>query len=121
MMNRRTEPSGARLELRRSRRVPAQLPVVVYGKTTDGNSFADPTRAVVLSAHGCLITLSASVRLGEKLILRNIANRGEQNCRVVYLGEKHGGRTEVGLRFKSAAPQFWGLEHTPPDWKKFLS
>jgi hypothetical protein len=35
----------------------------------------------------------------------------------VYLGEKHGGRTEVGLRFKSAAPQFWGLEHTPTDWR----
>ncbi len=121
MTNRRTEPNGARLDLRRSKRVPAQLPVVVYGKTTDGNPFADPTRAVVLSAHGCLITLSASVRLGEKLILRNVASRGEQDCRVVYLGEKHGGRTEVGLRFKSAAPQFWGLEHTPPDWKKVLS
>jgi hypothetical protein len=121
MTNRRTEPNGVRFDLRRSKRVPAQLPVVVYGKTTDGNPFADPTRAVVLSAHGCLITLSASVRLGEKLILRNVVSRGEQDCRVVYLGEKHGGRTEVGLRFKSAAPQFWGLEHTPTDWKEVSS
>jgi hypothetical protein len=120
-MNRRTELNGARFDLRRSTRVPAQLPVVVYGKTTDGIPFANPTRAVVLSAHGCLITLSTSVRLGEKLILRNVAYRGEQDCRVVYLGEKHGGRTEVGLRFKYAAPQFWGLEHTPPDWKEVLS
>jgi hypothetical protein len=121
MMNRRTEPNRARFDLRRSRRVPAQLPVVVQGKSTDGLPFADPTRAVVLSAHGCLITLSESVRLGEKLILRNVANREEQDCRVVYLGEKHGGRTEVGLRFKSAAPQFWGLEHTPQDWKEVLN
>ena len=116
-MNRRIEPNGARFDLRRSRRVPAQLPVVAQGKSTHGIPFADPTRAVVLSAHGCLITLSASVRLGESLILRNLANRKEQDCRVVYLGEKQGGRTEVGLRFKTAAPQFWGLEHPPRDWK----
>lgn len=121
MMKRRTEPNGARLDLRRSRRVPAQLPVVVQGKSTEGIPFADPTRAVVLGAHGCLITLSESVRLGERLILRNVANREEQDCRVVYLGEQQGGRTEVGLRFKTAAPQFWGLEHPPPDWKEVLS
>ena len=77
----------------------------------------DPTRAIVLSAHGCLITLSASVRLGEMLILRNVANCEEQDCRVVYQGEKQGGRTEVGLRLKTAAPQFWGFEHSPPEWR----
>src|SRR5713226_8093423 len=115
MPNRRTELNGATSDLRRSRRVPAQLPVVVQGRSTDGIPFADPTRAVVLSAHGCLITLSESVKLGERLILRNEANREEQDCRVVYLGERQGSRTEVGLRFKAAAPQFWGLEHTPPD------
>jgi PilZ domain-containing protein len=116
-MNRRSGSNGARFDFRRSKRVPAQLPVVVQGKSTDGSAFTDPTRAVVLSAHGCLITLSASVRLGERLILRNVANREEQDCRVVYLGEKHGGRTEVGLRFKAAAPQFWGLDHSLRDWR----
>jgi PilZ domain-containing protein len=120
-MNRRVELDGARLDLRRSSRVPAQLPVVVQGKSTNGVPFANPTRAVVLSAHGCLITLSESVRLGERLILQNVANREEQDCRVVYVGEKHGGRAEVGLRFKTAAPQFWSLEHAPSDWKKIRS
>ena len=120
-MNRRTEPNEIRSHLRRSQRVHAQLPVVAQGKSTDETPFADPTRAVVLSAHGCLITLSACVRLGESLILQNVANRKEQDCRVVYLGEKQGGRTEVGLRFKTAAPQFWGLEHPPRDWKVVLS
>ena len=120
-MNRRTDLDEARFDLRRSTRVPAQLPVVVQGKSADGRPFAGPTRAVVLSAHGCLITLSESVRLGEKLILRNVATREEQDCRIVYLGEKHGGRAEVGLRFKTAAPQFWSLEHTPADWKRASS
>lgn len=120
-MNQPAGPNHARSDLRRSQRVNAQLPVVVQGKSRDEIPFADPTRAVVLSAHGCLITLSTRVNLGQRLILRNVANREEQNCRVVFLGEKHGGRTEVGLRFKTAAPQFWGLEHTPADWKAVLS
>ena len=122
MVNRPTEPNRVRFDFRRrSQRVPAQLPVVVEGKLTDETPFADPTRPIVLSAHGCLITLSASVRLGDGLILRNVATREEQDCRVVYLGEKQGGRTEVGLRFKTAAPQFWGLEHPPRDWRVVLS
>ena len=108
------------MDRRRSERVHAQLPVMVQGKTTDETTFADPTRAIILSAHGCLITLSESTRLGESLSLRNIANGEEQDCQVVYLGGKQGGRTEVGLCFKTAAPQFWGLDHPPPDWKKIL-
>ncbi len=121
MVNRPTEPNEIRFDLRRSQRVHAQLPVVVQGKLTDEIPFVDPTRAIVLSAHGCLITLSAFVRLDDTLILRNVATREEQDCRVVYLGEKQGGRTEVGLRFKTAAPQFWGLEYPPRDWRVALS
>jgi len=118
MLNQPTDPNRVRFDVRRSQRVRAQLPVVVQGKSTDETPFADPARAIVLSANGCLIILSASVRLGEKLVLRNVANCEEQDCRVVYLGEKQSGRTEIGLRFKTAAPQFWGLEHPPSDWKE---
>src|SRR5215469_796903 len=102
MMNRPTKPSGVRFDARRSERVPAQLPVIVQGKSTGETTFTDPTRATILSAHGCLVTLSAAVRLGESVILRNVGSREEQDCRVVYLGEKQGGRTEVGLRFGAA-------------------
>ena len=122
MVNRPSGPNRVKSGFRRrSQRVPAQLPVVVQGTLTDETPFVDPTRAIVLSAHGCLITLSASISLGDRLILRNTANREEQDCRVVYLGEKQGGRIEVGLRFKTAAPQFWGLEHPPRDWSVILS
>lgn len=114
-------PITTKLDLRRSQRVPAQLPVVVQGKSTDATPFADPTRALVLSAHGCLTTVSRPVRVGQKLVLQNLANRQEQDCKVVYVGENQGNRTEVGLRFKTAAPQFWALEDPPPDWKKASS
>ena len=108
------------MDRRRSQRVHAQLPMIVQGKSTDESTFADPTRAMILSAHGCLATLSASVKLGDRVVMRNIATGEEQDCQVVYLGEKQGGRSEVGLCFKTAAPQFWGLDHPPPDWKAVL-
>jgi len=108
------------MDRRRSQRVHAQLPMIVRGKSADESTFADPTRAMILSAHGCLTTLSASVKLRERVVVRNIATGEEQDCQVVYLGEKQGGRTEVGLCFKTATPQFWGLDHPPPDWKAVL-
>lgn len=106
---------------RRSQRVLAQSPVAVQVKSTDGSPFVDFTRALVLSANGCLVTLSASVKLGEKLILQNVASRQELNCRVVYLGERHGGGTKVGLGFTTAAPHFWGLKHPPSNWASVLN
>jgi c-di-GMP-binding flagellar brake protein YcgR len=121
MMNRRAELNGVRFDLRRSQRVSAQLPVVVQGKLTDESPFLDLTRALVLSAHGCLLTLSVSVRLSQRLILRNVASREEQDCRVAYLSKKQESRTEIGLRFRTTAPQFWGLEYPPPDWKAVSS
>src|SRR5260370_39114881 len=120
MVNRPTEPNEIRFDLRRSQRVHAQLPVVAQGKLTDEIPFVDPTRAIVLSAHGCLMTLSAFVRLGDRLILRNVATREEQDCRDVYLCERHGGTAEAGLRFKTAAPQICALEHPPPHWREVL-
>ena len=68
------------MDRRRSQRVHAQLPMIVRGKSADESTFADPTRAMILSAHGCLTTLSAPVKLGERVVVRNIATGEEQDC-----------------------------------------
>ena len=96
----------------------AQLAVIVQRRSTGVTPFEEPTRAIVLSAQGCLITLSMPVRCGERLIVRNVATGDEQDCLVVYVGERQGGRAEVGLRLASATPQFWGLKNPPPEWGK---
>jgi len=115
-LQRREQPNRAR----RSQRVIAQSAVIVKGKFSDGSPFLDSTRALVLSAHGCLVTLATPVRIGESLVVRNVRTLHEQPCQVVYIGKKYGGRTEVGLGFESAAPEFWGIDRLPSDWKAAL-
>jgi hypothetical protein len=56
----------------------------------------------MLRAYGCLTTLSVSVRLGERLVVRNIANGEEQDRQVVSLGEKQA--AEPKLAFASKPP-----------------
>ncbi len=111
---------GAKLQRRRSERVLVHLPVLVKGNAKYEGPFTEPTRAVVINAHGALITLVTHAELGQKLTLTNVATREEQECRVVYLGTKLGGRTEVGIAFKHPAPKFWGIAVPPIDWKPFL-
>jgi hypothetical protein len=106
-------------QVRRSMRVPTRVPVAVHGTAPDGSRFVDFTRALDINAHGCLIQLPIPVSPGDRIVLRNIGNRKEQVCRVVYLREIHG-QTSVGLAFIAAAPGFWGLDPLPANWEQFL-
>jgi len=116
---RRPEKSGAagRSEqskrIRRSQRVAAQSDVIVEGKFSDGNRFLDTTKALVLSAHGCLVTLSKPVDIGESFVVRNVNTLREQTCHVVYIGRGRAGEIHVGLGFETEAPDFWGVGRLP--------
>ena len=94
---------------RRSHRVLVQLPVVVRGQGAGDGPFEEETHTLVVGAHGCLLLLAASVSTGQKLVLRNKSTHEEQQCRVVHVGKASGGKTQVGLEFTRAAPQFWHI------------
>ena len=106
--------------VRQSRRVVGQSVVVVEGQFSDGSLYLDSTPALILSAHGCLVTLAKPVTIGESLVVRNSSTLQERYCQVVYIGKKCGGRTEVGLGFEVAAPDFWGIELLPSEGKAVL-
>lgn len=105
---------------RRSERILSQAPLVVNGNPAGRSRFVERTRASVVNAHGALISLTAPVTLRQKLCLQNPQSLLKQECSVVYLGEKQGGRAEIGVEFDKAAPQFWGMEKMPESWKAFL-
>jgi hypothetical protein len=105
---------------RRSERILVQSPVVVEGRTLGENRFTERTRAAVISAHGALLSLASAVALGQTLALGISATGARQECCVVYLGDQQGGRTEVGVEFTVAAPQFWDLPVPPENWKPYF-
>lgn len=89
-------PGHGRIDVRRSRRVVAQMPVIVLGGSAEAAPFADSSYALAINAHGWLITLSRSVRLGERFSLRRAGTREKQDCRVVYLDQKQGAWISMG-------------------------
>jgi hypothetical protein len=100
-------------QFRRSKRVNARSAVVVEGLLSDGTAFIDMTYALVLSSHGCLVTVSRPIELGKQVTLRNPATNFREQCRVVYVARVTGDETRVGLGFESEAPEFWGVGRLP--------
>jgi len=93
--------------------------VLVYGRAEGEEPFFEETQTKVVNAHGGLITLSANVRQGQKLLLTNMSTKQEQECHVVYLGgTQDDAKTEVGIEFTHPAPKFWGVGFPPEDWKR---
>lgn len=93
--------------IRRSERVTAYLPVSVRGVEDGHKSFEEETRTILISPYGAKITLRARVKVKGRISLRNAATREEQECRVVRIERKPGGRSEVALEFDRPSPHFW--------------
>jgi hypothetical protein len=101
---------------RRSQRVLLRIPITVVGRGPDKKPVAEDTFTAVVNAHGGLIYLSLKVSLGQVIIIKNPETGEELSCRVVYLNPAPDGRTEVGVEFVKAAPNFWRVAFPPSDW-----
>jgi len=88
--------------------------VSVRGLENGGQSFEEETRTLVISPYGAKITLRACLKANEKIFLTNLGTRQEQECRVVRIEKKPGGRSEVALEFTRPSPQFWGNWNSKP-------
>jgi hypothetical protein len=98
---------------RRSKRIPLRVPVLVYGRTKRVGAFQEETSTSIVNAHGGLVPLAAPVKIGESLLVVNMATQKEQECRVASIEPLEGPKKKVGLAFLRSAPNFWGL-HFPP-------
>jgi hypothetical protein len=78
-------------------------------------AFEEQTQTFVVNAHGAMIGLAAKVRKGQMLRLTHKSTRGEQLCKVMYLGPVSGGKTQVGVEFTTSVPHFWGITFPPDD------
>jgi len=112
-------PKNARAQLsiekRRCERVPATMPVFVYG-LTHGEPFSEHTETANVSAQGGLVTLSAKVERSQTLLITNLQTNEDVACRVARFVKTDAGHTLVGLEFLRSSPRFWSVDFSsgPP-------
>lgn len=97
-------------------RVLLSVPILVTGKTTKDEDFAEDARTLVVNAHGALISLGAPVSAGQQVLVANKATRQSLECRIVYLGTSQGGKTQMGIEFVKPSGTFWQIDFPPDDW-----
>jgi hypothetical protein len=101
---------------RRSMRVLLSVPIMVSGKNAKGQSFSEETRTLVVNAHGALIALMEEVVAGEQIDVANRATSKSLACRIVYLGNRQGDKTQMGIEFVAPSSSFWQIDFPPDDW-----
>jgi len=107
-------PNEAGSDRRRSHRVNIAMPILVRGKTSQ--PFQEQTHTVSVSAHGCVFRLAAQVKRLQEIAIVNSKTAEELPCKVTFLGQKEGGKTEVGVEFSEPSPLFWRIAFPPEDW-----
>lgn len=96
-------------ERRRSERWSNEVMIRVLGQSREKVVFEEEVLATSLSEQGAQISLSANVRLGQPLILRNPRTQKELVSHVVRW-ERRTGCPHVGVEFLRPTPDFWRLE-----------
>ncbi len=108
-------PREVPAERRRSQRVNIAMPVLVRGKR-GGQPFEEQALTISVNAHGCMVRLSAPVTRMQEVAIVNVKTAEELPCKVTFLGQKEGGKTEVGVEFSEPSPLFWRIAFPPEDW-----
>jgi hypothetical protein len=102
-------------ERRRSVRVNIAMPVLVRGKKGT-QPFEEEALTVSVSAHGCMVRVANPVARGQEVAIVNKRTAEELPCTVTFLGQRDGGKIEVGVEFAEASPLFWRIAFPPEDW-----
>jgi len=101
---------------RRSGRVLLDVPVAIWGESSDQQAFREETFTVTVSAHGALVMLAAKVSVRQRVALRKLTDSIEIRGRICYVGMPHAGLTQVGIEFDRPSPEFWPVGQLPADW-----
>jgi len=108
-------PAESNADRRRSVRVNIAMPVLVRGKK-GSHSFEEEAHTISVSAHGCMVRVANTLARGQEIAIVNKKTAEELPCTVTFLGQKDGGKTEVGVEFAEPSPLFWRIAFPPEDW-----
>ena len=104
--------TDASSERRRSLRLQITMPVIVRAQV--GNApVEETTHTVAVNANGCMVRLSARLARSQQVSIINPKTAEELPCKVTYVGQSDGNKTEIGLEFAKPHP-FSGALPFPP-------
>lgn len=109
-------PASNGQELRRSSRVPVNVPVRVTSLEPNGQ-FSEVCETLVVSAHGCALRFPIRLHAGSALRLHS--REGRETTAYVVACEPLGSDGQgwkLGARL-DRPENFWGLEACPDDWR----
>jgi len=103
--------------LRRSSRVPINLPVLVTS-LEPGTRFSEVCETLVVNAHGC--AMRSPVKLDAGVLLHFHSKEGrETTAKVINCQPLSSDRSSWQLAARLDRPEnFWGLTSCPPDWSQ---
>ncbi len=110
------ESSWLASDRRKGQRILMPIAVRVSGYDERGSSFKENTHTISISPIGALILISASIRIGQRLVLSKMRTKTLVECIVAHKGKRQDGGLEVGLQFVLPNPTFWGVSFPPSDW-----
>lgn len=116
----KTETMRRFRDLRRSERVPLEMPVevCVCSEEDDGQ---EPVftrgKTIDVNAHGALLDVSIPVDIGQTLRVVNVRTKREIECHVLRFAKRYReGGGHIGVEFAGVSRHFWGISSPPKNW-----
>jgi len=99
--------------VRRSGRIPQQIPILLIGTDLEGKIFSERTNTVLLSLHGASVVSSHKLSPEQELVLRWPAQHKEAYVRVVGQLSAANHHFTYGVCFFDPRLKFWDVEFPP--------
>jgi len=108
-------PAGLRGELlRRSVRLPVEMPVSLIGSDLHGRGFSEETVTLDVSQHGAAVLSRQKLVAEQEMIVRCLGTNEEAEARVIRLTELGPGYFGYGLAFVDPGANIWGVKFPSP-------
>jgi hypothetical protein len=115
-MSRTSDKSSKYFPIRRSTRLPLELPVHVSSADPKVN-FNEDCSTVTVSAHGCGVISARQLPQGTRVQLEIVADKQSTSARILEVVPLNDDNTSWLLGMELERPgNFWGIKYAPADW-----
>jgi hypothetical protein len=104
--------------VRRSGRIPKEIPIVLIGSDLAGKVFSEETKTVLLSLHGAGLLSRNKLSPEQEMVLRWPERNKEAEIRIVGQIGKDSDVYTYGVAFFDHVENFWEMEFPPPTAKE---